>query len=265
LISGNDTFRDAVIGINEWLVTLLDSSGNDKCVTGGPDVTWCSTEHNIDSYFSLHLAHYLVENESFLSAAKKIDRTLSNALWNLPQKRFMQGLNDNYRALDTQSWGTIWLQSKDQSPYSNLSFATSFSRSISSLKFADDFFLNTQVSVNHGVKATGYGPYADNSNSFHANTVWSEGTLGVALAYLRIGDSVTMKKIIQDLLPLVSSSGGVLYSANLTVVNNAADIFYPFPSVAGTGWMILTCSENQNFFWNANASVYRQANTALHA
>jgi len=181
--------------------------------------------------------------------------TLLSTLWNSNQKRFQTGFNDPSYALDVQSWGSLWLIS---GRYATLEVMQS--RSQSALQFADTFFLNSQTSalLNKNNQSTGYGPYADSSNSFHANTVWSEGSLGVALAHLRLGNIEKAKSIMNGILPsMVSSTGGVLYAANRTVVDNSGDVFYPYASVAGTAWLAIVGSPNQYLLWNGDVTLYK--------
>eukprot|EP01041_Mallomonas_annulata_P006787 gene6787-13746_t len=255
LVTGKNTYSMQLQGICHYLQNQLMASGSNNCVRGGPDVTWCSTEHNIDSYFVLHLTSYLTNNSSYLSSAEIISQTLRDSLWNTGESRFNQGLGDTYRALDTQSWGAVWLRSNHQT---NISDINSKSRASSALIFADSYFLTSQKCILREGKelVTGYGPYADNSNSLHATTVWSEGTLGVALAYLRKNNNARMRSVILDILPMITPAGAMLYSANKTVVDSSGEVFYPLPSVAGTAWFALVCSPVQYVFWNANISIY---------
>ena len=90
--------------------------------------------------------------------------------------------------------------------------------------------------------------------------MWSEGSFGVALAYLRLGNIDKAKSIIQGILPLmVTSSGGVLYAANRTTVDVSGYVFYPYASVAGTAWLAIVASANQYLLWNGDITLYNSA------
>ena len=185
-----------------------------------------------------------------------IGASLTSSLWNSVQGRFQTGFDDSSNSLDVQSWGSLWLLSGQYATVDQLT-----SRSKSALQFANEIFFTSQNSVlktssGQPQVALGYGPY---SNS----TVWSEGSLGVALAYLRRGDKAKARAIVKGLLPLVAPNGGVLYAANKTVVDSYGDVFYPYPSVAGTAWLAIVGSPNQYILWNADPLLYSSVSKSL--
>jgi hypothetical protein len=270
LLTGNTTrYRSGVIGICNWLKQRLVASGSTLCVAGGSDVSWCSTEHNIDSYFAFDLATAVTDDESFAASAAAIkDSALLTSLWNDLENRFNQGYEDPYMALDANSWGAVWLQSHANSTATTVNN----SRTSSTLAFIETRFSAVQSSVLSESKATGYGPYADESNSFHAKTVWGEGSLGVALAFLRNGNYNKFRTIVGNLVStgfdrrnstMLSAKGAILYAANLSVVNTAGDVFYPYASVASTGWLAIVCSPSEHLFWNAQSGTYAGAKGIL--
>lgn len=215
LLTGSTTYRSHLEGIAVYLLQRLSASGSNDCVTGGPSISWCSTEHNLDAYFALHLTYHLTNNVTYKNAANTIATTLRTSMWHATQKRFNQGINDPYRALDTQSWGSVFLLNH----HAAANYSDSATRASTAMSFAEDFFATSQASDLNGNTAYGYGPYADSSNGFHANTVWSEGSAGVALAYIRMGDYAKAKDVISDLAPMIHSEGGIIYAANTTIVN----------------------------------------------
>ena len=156
LLTGDARFSDAVVGINNWLVRRI---GQRKCVMGSDTLTWCSTEHNIDAYFSLHLANFLTKNASYLAAANTIGATLTTSLWNSGQSRFQTGYDDASFSLDVQSWGSLWLVSSRYVGVDSM-----VARSDSALSFAEKFFFNKQTSVlldknGHAQIASGVYPF----------------------------------------------------------------------------------------------------------
>lgn len=80
--------------------------------------------------------------------------------------------------------------------------------------------------------------------------VWSEGSFGVAMAYLKAGRVEAAEQIVWDILKMQVNSGGIRYATQ--------DIpfqFSPSPSMAGTAWMamVLFAMEDQrllDLFWN---------------
>lgn len=250
LLTGDSSYMHVLIGISKWLQKRLVASGTNNCVTGGPDVSWCSTEHNIDAYFALQLASHVTSDATFSASADVIASTLGGSLWHSSQNRFRQGLGDDYRALDCQSWGSIWLTADHKQPFD------SSARVTDALSFLESNFQFVQRSYLTSEPTKGYGPYADSSNDFHSNCVWSEGTMGVAMAYLRNGQVTKLRELVHEMKQITSPDGGLLYAAEETVVNVDGSIFYPYPSVAGTGWLAMTCAAKQHVFWANSSSVY---------
>ena len=259
LLTGDTTYEHILIGISNFLQNRLNASGADNCVTGGPDVSWCSTEHNIDSYFALKLTAYLTDDASYDISADVIASSLGSTLWNAVQGRFKQGIGDNYRALDCQSWGSIWLVT-DHNQSINVN-----NRLEKALLFAENTFGNNQRSHLTNEWTEGYGPYADSSNGLQANCVWSEGTLGVAMAYLRAGQSTKTRRLVHNMSPITNTEGGLLYAAQETVVDNSGAVFYPYPSVAGSGWLALVCAAKQEVFWAKSTSILKSNEFSLNS
>jgi hypothetical protein len=254
LITGNNKYEADLTALCNHLLDRLAASGDKDCVTGGPDVSWCSVEHAIDSYFALHLAGYLTQNVAFQAAASAIAAGLyGDHIWNAAQLRFNQGYDDTYFAMDVNSWGSIFLLNNEESVPSGVDTTA---RVAGALNHIDSLFLSTQTCVLNNELATGYGPYADASNSFHSEAVWSEGTLGVALAYRRKGDLARAESVVAGLDPMWSSDGSLLYTASETVVDNSGETFYPYPSLAGTGWYGLACGNKSWAFWHADSDMY---------
>jgi hypothetical protein len=82
----------------------------------------------------------------------------------------------------------------------------------------------------------------------------------VVLAQLRQGRATNARATVSGLQYLVSKkTGAVAYSAAETVVNSDGDVFYPYASVAGTGWAVISCAASQKYFWSATAATYASA------
>lgn len=185
----------------------MDSSNG--CLQGGPDVTWCSTEHNIDSFFALEVVGFLRSSSALGALARSLASQTSQALlsrfWNADEKRFQQGYADSYPALDAQSWGTLYLLDN--------STPIRLTRAETALAYVDATFRTSQKSYlsPQGINATGFGPYAP--AWWPVEAVWSEGSYGMALAYERAGWLNESKATLSGLKPLVAGDGSVLYSA----------------------------------------------------
>jgi hypothetical protein len=140
-LTGKDTYRDYVTGISAYLLQQLADSGDKQCVQGGSDVTWCSTEHNIDSYFSLSLAAYLTGNNDYRTAAGIIAAALRGPLWNTDTDRFDQGYGDSSLTLDVNSWGSVFLLSNDGTSEDE----NAVTRANSAMNAVQKSFYNSQV------------------------------------------------------------------------------------------------------------------------
>lgn len=253
LVTGQDRYASELTSVCNYLLSRLEASGERQCVTGGYDVTWCSVEHAIDSYFALHLTGYLTNTSAFRVGASTIAAGLyGEHMWNIPQSRFNQGYDDTYFAMDVNSWGAVFLLSNGESTPVGVDTAARVAGALSHL---DTLYLQDQFCSLSHQNATGYGPYADASNSFHAEVVWSEGTLGVALAHRRSGNFVRAEEVVSG-LDAMWSDGSLLYAAAETVVDNSGEVFYPYPSLAGTGWYALACSSTSWAFWRADTDMY---------
>jgi hypothetical protein len=64
--------------------------------------------------------------------------------------------------------------------------------------------------------------------------VWSEGSLQVALAYLRLGHASRARQITLGMRPLLEENGGLRY-ASMDLPFEMTDA----ASVAGSAWLIL--------------------------
>src|SRR5437870_1936646 len=117
---------------------------------------------------------------------------------------------DPDEALDCAAWGALFLLAAGEPQ-----------RAQQALAAADRYYVSK-----HG-DASGYRPYAEQAIYgdpevgrffFHESPrkqwrelpiVWSEGTLGVALAYLRMGQSPRARQIVAGLAPLQAANGGL--------------------------------------------------------
>ena len=82
-------------GVTRWLLAQREEHG---LVRGGPDVSWVSTEHNLEARA---LFAGLGEDVS------RLDRAIDVYLF--AGDHFCQGLGDDVRPLDVQAYGILWL------------------------------------------------------------------------------------------------------------------------------------------------------------
>ena len=228
--------------------------------TGGPielysqsDITWVSTEHNIDIYFFLRDLGRLTGKSEYIKAAGLVKKGLLN-LWSEDKMQFFRGMKGDQRMdtalpLDGASWASIFLISIGEDEKAGRCIAA-----------IEDRF----ASRSGGIK--GYGPYSsehvyeeESVNKFYypgdpdkiwddINMIWVEGSLGVAAAYIKEGNSRKALEIIESMM-LLRSGRGFRY-ANINIPYQ----FNDNPGVASTAWFviavrIMTDRDVNNLFW----------------
>jgi len=197
-----------------------------------------STENNISCWFFLRQLAALTGDAGAKQAAERIQGALLRAGWNDGLGEFNQGFDadgiaDRSRALDCASWGALFLLA-----------AGDTARATRALGTIDENF-----SARSG-PATGYRPYSEDrvygdpdvARFFYPDNpdkrwrdlplVWSEGTLGVALAWLRLGQAERARKLAVGLSALQVQNSGLRY-ASLSVPFQMGDA----PSVAASSWL----------------------------
>jgi len=189
---------------------------------------FCVTEHQIDAFFFLRDLGWLTGQAKYKNAAELIRISLLGRLWSTAEKRFnaatsITGNVDTAEALDANSWGAI--------------FCTAIRDKVKAQQCLD--FVEQHVrSVDR--KVSGYRPYDGYIPDYpeildwgKAGMVWSEGSLGVALAYLKRGNLQKSRSIVGGILKMQRKDGGVLYSTR-----ERRD-FLAVPSAAGTHWLTM--------------------------
>ena len=232
------------------------------------NIQWISVEHNIDIYFFLRdLGLWLnsldIDGNRYLDAADLLKAHLGQ-MWNEGKGRLDRGLNDDTDVLDAASWGSMYWSAIGDLEKAELS-----------LIYADEAYKTTLV-VSDTVHNTpqleiwGYQPQTGNVDEedwTDHHLIWSEGSLGVAMANLKLGhdlidecnepygqfyinraeEIMTQMTMLQTLDP----EGGLLYAIN------PSEVFTDFirtPSAAGTTWFLMTAEainsqDARDAFW----------------
>ena len=198
-----------------------------------------STENNISSWFFLHALGNVTGDWRWREAADLIRTALLRVAWDDRLGQFDQGFTpggqrDSVRALDCASWGALFLMAAGEKD-----------KAQQALRSVDAYYASRDG------EAAGYRPYFDDpifpgfevgKFYFPENPrkqwrelplVWSEGSLGVALAYLRTGQRDRARQVIDNLRPLQVASSGLRY-ASRSVPHQMTDA----PSVAGSAWLV---------------------------
>lgn len=248
-VTNDPQFLDEAKRAADYLISeqQVDSPGDprDGLIRGGfgsylPDSTfvnqnieWVSTEHNIDAYFLMRDLATATGEAKYALAAEDIRLGLLNKLWDETKGRLDRGIKedlsrDNVDTLDAASWGAIFLTAIGETE-----------KAQRSLDFVDNTFLEWVDGI------WGYKPNAgdiDGVNWDHEYVVWSEGSLGVAVAYLKLGGASNLARAQEIIIEMTKlqeaydAGGGILYAAYAGL--EMGD-FARVPSVAGTGWSIM--------------------------
>jgi beta propeller repeat protein len=210
----------------------------------GTEITWAATEHNIDAYFFLRDLGQATGDSRYIDAAELLRANMPK-LWNEEKGRFNQGMEitgrpDTYDALDAASWGSMyWTAVGD------------LDKARRSLEYADRVYSATVTITDPALviaplKIWGYKAYSPEEDY-----VWSEGSLGVAMAYLKLGHAVAKchppagevyfqnaRDILAEMEKLQSldPEGGVMYAIS---EGGGIPNFPQAPSVAGTAWLLM--------------------------
>lgn len=235
----------AVRGLT-WLASMLATSGNRQGLYlggvgtyvsdggGGQsldenyNVTWASTEHNIDAYFCLKLAGRILGG-TYAASADALGATMWSKLWNPGLQRLNQGLQDvgpdTADPLDVHSWGSIFLQATGHTAEA---VATMADNQLAPFKF-------TRTAPN-GKAVTGYATAYD-SPGYPAMVphVWWEGTFSVAYAMSKLAQYDRQRRTVADCDPAQWPDGSYPYVSDYDPTYELV----PYRSVASTGWAIL--------------------------
>ncbi len=265
-------FRNVITGIADYILSLqildpitdtgygLFKGGYGRWSHENPDefidgeVGWVSAEHNIDIYFFLRDLGELTGDSRYIDAANLQRENMIN-LWNEVKGRFDQGLGVPLRALDAASWGAMyWTDVGD------------LVKAKRSLAYADNTYNNTvtvsnTVTMSPEITVWGYKPYSGFDGVFNwrdVDLVWSEGSLGVAMANLKLGYALLnqchdargnsyiqkVAEIVAEMekLQTLDPEGGLFYSAYPDYPDYPGGVITDFaraPSAAGTTWLLM--------------------------
>ncbi|TAL36888.1 MAG: hypothetical protein EPN93_06895 [Spirochaetes bacterium] len=210
-------------------------------------IDWISAEHNIDAYYFLRDLGLLVKEIKYISAADNIKSGLLR-IWSPVDRQYFRGIKplfvDTALALDCASWGAVFSISAGKIEYARESIGA-----IESM-YASYYTTPENITVN------GYKPYAvkdiyeetdskiipfyfpDKKSTWkELNGVWVEGSLGVAMAYLKLGEREKVKSILEQMIALQNERGGFTY-----FTMDIPHEFSKHPSVASTAWFVIVAT-----------------------
>ena len=217
-------------------------------------VLWVSTEHNISSYFFLTALYQLTQEPRYGTRAAEVSDRLMAVLWQPDVGQFATGLKEDGtlngdRALDCASWGALFLLARGEKEKAKIAIET-----------ADRVYANEDCGVR------GHRPY--HAEPIYEDPgvqqlllpkrpeatwkdlpfVWSEGSLGVALAHLRLGNITRANEIVNEMEKLKEGDGIKYATRDLPYIFSAG------ASVAGTAWHVILkeafTDPRAKGFWN---------------
>lgn len=202
-------------------------------------VGWCSTEHNIDSYFFLRDLGRLTGDEKLLEASDRIRRSMILKLWDDDLGQFNQGIKadgrlDNKLALDCVSWGSIFLSAIGEDEKAKIALETGTRyRNISGIGYRP--YRATTVYEDPEVNAF-FFPSEPEKSWDSIDIDWIEGTLGMAAGYLKCGLFKEAAGLIEYINKFYQKQrkDGLPYSTCLLPYQ-----FNTYPSVASTSWYLI--------------------------
>jgi len=289
--SGDTQFMDVITRVADYILDRQVISPTDLrhgLFTGGygswmtatdvftdVNIEWVATEHNIDTYFFLRDLGLMTGERRYLDSANLL-RANMPSLWNEEKGRLNQGMTvtntqaglsvalNTGDALDAASWGAIyWVAVGD------------LEKARQSLAYADATYSNT-VTISPTLSVWGYKPYsgtAEGGDWSDVNVVWSEGSLGVAMAYLKLGHALRnqgdaegdayiqqARNVVTEMekLQALDPNGGLLYAVS---DGDGVPEFPHAPSAAGTTWLLMVQQAIQDeavrdAFWGPDRLVY---------
>ena len=271
---GSTRYDAFAYGVANWLlgrqVANAASSANGM-LTGGPDVSWASTQHNLVAYAFLSSfaaaidpkhdrvtfgGHTLSQAElssfqsSYTAAAAKIAAGIDRRYVLLPDGSayFEQGADDTVQPLDVQTLGILYLVARHRQQdaakvrtFVDRNFALSGRSIVKSPAAAS--YNNSYAGAG---PFTGYRPYAGPGAP---DVMWTEGTIEMRVAMAALGaTSSTLDQSLANWWGLTLPQGLGPLGADRTVTGNALNEYHVWPNAAAAGWTLLALADPSFLF-----------------
>lgn len=207
--SGDPAYDGMALGIADYLLALQDADGG---LFGRAGVTWKSTENNLAAYGALASAGAVFGRASLTDAADRVGAFLLAECWD--GTRFLTGENDPMVVTDAQALGVMILGPA----YAGGAY------------WVEDHTLTTRRYKGNR-RVTGFDLNTDR------DTVWTEGTLQQALAFLLAGDTGRADGFRAEAEKLAQSSGAFWQASN-SGTSGFGDTFMPWQAAAPTAWYV---------------------------
>ena len=236
-------------GVARWLLDqrIRDStSPGFGLVRGGPDVSWASTEHNLEAraFFAAlataagdggtgPCAPRFTDREAERAAAMagdvtaQLDRAIGAELLaddGDGRVSFRQGLADDAQPVDVQALGILWLLGHDRR-----ADALAVARHADATMWVDG--RTVAWPGGEGGTFSGYRPFAD---AWGPDVLWMEGTLQMRLAKRRLGaDTAELDRSVARWAALTAPAPPLH-------ADRATGEYHAWPAAAPAAWMTLS-------------------------
>jgi hypothetical protein len=233
-----------IAGAARWL--LAHRMADTGLVVGGPDVSWASTEHNLEAraFFAGLVAALTgaktdgrkcqpgldaVQTDGLLSDAREAVELLDHAIATelFAGDHMRQGLHDDARPIDVQALGILWLLRQGRKDDA---------RAVAHYADASMWVTGRRVAWPgaEGETFSGYKPFAD---AWGPDVLWMEGTLMMRLAKKRLGLAVAALDDQADRWAALSAP-----LPPLQVDRAAGEDYHVWPAAAPAAWLALSRS-----------------------
>lgn len=99
----DEQFLSVAEDIAKWTI-LLQKEDKEFGIRGGPNVSWFSTEHNLDAYAFFGMVYNITDDRRYLDAQQRTLTWIKNNAFNRREGRLNRGKGDATIATDTFAW-----------------------------------------------------------------------------------------------------------------------------------------------------------------
>jgi hypothetical protein len=240
VLDPSDARAGLVLGGEGSFRVEIESGQAREVYVAGP-VEWTASEHNIDAFFFLRDFAELTGEARFGEAAQRIRAALIERAWSPAAGQLARGLDrsgpDLAFALDCAAWGALFLLAARDRIRAETAFGVADARyrahDAQSSAPGHRPYAHAPLIENRALAAL-MGGALEHADWDSMQAIWPEGSAGVALAALRLGQRERAEQILNGLEALRDARGGL------------PDFTFAIPfefdtraSLAGTVWVEL--------------------------
>lgn len=236
-ITDSDDFRRGLVtgGKGTYVYEVNKGKISEKFVPG--EVSWCSVEHNIDAYYFFRELHRLTGKKRYKKVFEAVREGLLAQAWNAKTGQFNRGVrttgDDPVQALDCASWGACFLASVGRNEKALRALST-VNRYYNEHRGVGGYKPYRKLMIYETAAANAYFYPDDPRKTWDdIRMVWPEGSLGVAIAFIKNGKPEKALDILTDIAGLQDADGGIPYATL-----NLEFQFSENPSVASAAWFV---------------------------